>query len=56
MKTLITIIALATALISAPALAKSNATYPNDRPGAGNSYQQNDSLDWVHDHAKGYIG
>ena len=53
MKKLIAIVAFATAVISAPAFAKGNATYSNHRPA---SYQQNDSLDWVRDHAKGYIG
>jgi hypothetical protein len=55
MKKLITIVALVTAVLATPAFSKSNGT-SNERPGAGNSYQQNDQLDWVHDHAKGYIG
>ena len=55
MKKLIAIVAVATAVLATPAFAKSNAT-TNERSGAGNSYQQNDPLDWVRDHAKGYIG
>jgi len=55
MKKLITIIAFATAVLAAPAFAKGSAT-SNERPGAGNQYQHNDPLDWVHDRAKGYIG
>jgi hypothetical protein len=54
MKKLITVAALAAAVISTPAFARSNATYMNHRPVP--IYQQNDSLDWVHDHAKGYLG
>jgi len=54
MKKLIAIVALAAAVSSAPAFARSNATYSGHRPVP--VYQQNDSLEWVHDRAKGYIG
>jgi hypothetical protein len=59
MKKLITIVALATAVLAVPAFAKGSAT-PDARSGsgsgAGNRYQQNDPLDWIHDRAKGYVG
>ncbi len=54
MKKLITFVVLATAALSAPAFAKSYSTPSDQRNGP--AYQQNDSLDWVHDRAKGYIG
>ena len=54
MKKLITVVVLATAALSAPAFAKSYPTSSGQRNAP--AYQQNDSLDWVRDHAKGYIG